>query len=128
MNTAHKTIKNKPRRLNMQITELSACIITTNYYLPAHNRVIYRLRDSRIYMHVIDQSQCIKQLQCIMKFFMSYTFDFLPFFYGRCVVKVYLRSELCTNIFCLIYDYQTTHCLILLYCRLSILSAEMPSK
>ena len=52
-------------------------------YLLAHNWVICRLRDSRIYLHVIDQLQCLKQLQYIMKFFMWYTncsFDFLPFF------------------------------------------------
>ena len=34
----------------MQITELSAS----------------RLRDCRIYLHATDQSQCIKQLQCII--------------------------------------------------------------
>ena len=66
-NMARKTIKNKPRRLNMQITD---SINSWLSYLLAHNWVICRLRDSRIYLHVIDQSQCIKQLQYIMKLFM----------------------------------------------------------
>ena len=38
--------------------------------LTNQNREYYKVNDSRIYLHVIDQSQCIKQLQYIMKFFM----------------------------------------------------------
>ena len=43
-------------RLNMQITQLSAS----------------RLCDSRIYLHTTDQSQRIKQLQCIIIMFIIY--------------------------------------------------------
>ena len=53
---AHKAIKIKHHRLNMH--ELS--------YLQTSNWVVCRLHDSHIYLHAIDQSQCIKQLQCII--------------------------------------------------------------
>ena len=52
---------NEYRRLNTQITQLSA---------------ICRLRDSRIYLHAIDQSQRIKQLQCITKVINNSTMDY----------------------------------------------------
>ena len=42
-----------------------------NMHLLADNSVICTLRDFRIYLHDTDQSQCIKQLQCIINQFIA---------------------------------------------------------
>ena len=45
---ARKTIKNKPRRLNMQITELSVSPITMHKTTAIYNEVLYLIYKSFI--------------------------------------------------------------------------------
>ena len=48
INRARKTIKNKPRRLNMQITELSVSPVTMHKTTAIYNEVLYLIYKSFI--------------------------------------------------------------------------------